>query len=98
MNIENIKGIMESNLWKKILANPGYRGYYIIDEHRKPNNMRTRGQFFVLLVFFYKSVKEETLKRYLIEGSRVPKREGHEMLDNPKPLSFYGTLRMIQFS
>ena len=89
---------MESPLWKKILRNKGYRGHIIIDTHNKPNKQRTSGQFFVLLIFFSRNTKTSTVKKYLKEGIRVPKREGYEMLDNTEPYEFYGTMKMIRFS
>ena len=32
------------------------------------------------------------------EGCRVPKREGHEGLDQPNIHRFYGTMKMLNFS
>lgn len=98
MNIKNIEGIMESKFWKKIEKNKGYRGYKIIDTYNKPQHQRISGQMFVLLVFFSDKVKDLTLKKYLKEGSFVPKKEGYEGLDNTQPYNFYGTMRMIIFS
>ena len=98
MNIENIKGIMESKVWKKITKNYGYRGYTIIDTHNTPEHKRISGQFFVLLIFFSHKVKDSTILNYHKEGCRVPKREGHEGLDQPNIHRFYGTMKMLNFS
>lgn len=98
MNIENIKGIMASKVWKKIIKNQGYRGYTTIDANYKPQRKRVSGSFFVLLIFFSHKVKDETILSYHKEGCRVPKREGHEMLDSPKIYTFYGTMKMVSFS
>lgn len=98
MNIENIKGIMASEIWKKITKNEGYRGYIIIDADYKPQKKRISGNFFVLLVFFSHKVKDKTILDYHKEGCRVPKREGYESLDMPNIHKFYGTLKMLNFS
>ena len=98
MNIRNIEGIMESKIWKKIKANKGYRGYKIIDADYKPQKKRNSGQFFVLLVFFHYKVRDKTILDYHEEGCKVKKREGYEGLDSPKIHTFYGTLKMLNFS
>lgn len=85
---------MKSSLWKKIIKCRGYRGHYIIDTHNKPDNHRTGGFFFVLMVFFERTT-DRTLNSYLIEGRMMIRREG---LDNPPIHPFYGGGRMIRFS
>lgn len=97
MNIRNIEGIMQSNVWKKIVKNKGYRGYKIIDTERKPDNQRVSGQFFVLLVFFSRKVKDSTILKYHKEGCNVEKKK-YEVLDSPKIHEFYRTMKMLSFS
>ena len=98
MNIQNIKGIMDSKIWKKIKGNKGYRGYTIIDTDYKPSKKRSSGQFFVLLVFFSHKVRDKTILNYHEEGCKVKKREGYEGLDSPHIQEFYGTMKMVNFS
>lgn len=99
MNIKNIKGIMASEVWKKIIKNQGYRGYTIIDADYKPQKKRISGSFFVLLIFFSHAVKDKTILEYHKEGCRVPKQLGYyESLDMPNIHKFYGTLKMLNFS
>jgi hypothetical protein len=94
MNIENIKRIMKSNLWKKIRNNKNYRNYMILDTKSK-ENQRTSGQFFVLLVFFNYQISEDTLKGYWKEGAIMSIGEG---LDGYVSDGFYGTIKMLRFS
>ena len=98
MMLQNIQGIMNSKIWRKILKNQGYRGHIIIDTENKPSKMRYGGSFFVLLVFFDKSVSDKTLKKYWKEGAFLPKSVGDESLDHVEPYHFYGTMRMLQYS
>ena len=94
MNIENIRKIMKSNLWNKIRNNKCYRNYFILDTHTKENK-RVTGQFFVLLVFFHRDIKERTLKNYWKEGAVMSTGEG---LDGYSSDGFYGTIKMLRFS
>lgn len=93
MNIDNIRIIIESNLWKKMIRHKGYRGYKIVDTISK--KQRISGQFFCLLVFFEKT-NEKLLKGYLKEGKIIG--SNGEGLDNPEIHKFYGTMQMVRFS
>lgn len=98
MNINNIKGIIESEVWKRIIKSKDYRGHHIIDADNKPEKQRTSGQFFVLLIFFGRDISKERVLEYRKECFKVPKREGHESLDTPDIHEFYGTLKMLRIS
>lgn len=95
MNKKNIEIIKKSPLWKLIKQNNNYRGNIIIDTLNKPINERNTGQFFLMLVFFYKDIKDELLNYYLKEGRLMCEGEG---LDTPDVYEFYGSIKMIRFS
>lgn len=97
MNIRNIEAIMESEVWKRITKNKGYRGNIILDTYNKPHKQRELGQMFVLLIFFSKKVRKSTIESYRKDCCRVPKRSG-ESLDTPPIHDFYGTMQMLRIS
>ncbi len=88
MHKDNIKNIMKSNLWKKIIRNKNYIGYKVVDT-------KGAGYFHMIMVFFDMDVSDNLLEKYLDEGRRITK---GEMLDDNPILKVYGRVRIITFS
>ena len=88
MKKENIKKIMESDLWKQIIKNPNYLDYKIVDTSKK-------GYYMMLVVFFDMDVGEKTIKDYLKRGRAMILTEG---LDDNDILKTYGRIRILVYS
>jgi hypothetical protein len=92
MNIDNIKLIMSSNLWRNMEKHKGYIDYKIINtDQDNPDNK----QFHCLLVFFDHRTPLARLRHYMEEGRRMAQRESLDFYD--KPLYFY-SIQAIVFS
>lgn len=88
---------MNSPAWEKIKKDPHYLNYFILDTESKYPKQRTRGQYFVLLVFFNHEIQDSALKIYHVEGRKYQHRESLDtFIDSPH--RFYGTVKMLQFS
>lgn len=88
MDLKNIKKIMKSSLWKKIINNKNYLDHKIVDTSKK-------GYFQMLAVFFDMDVGEKILKDYLKRGKEMVRTE---QLNNNEILKTYGRVRIIVYS